>query len=226
MKLIGFGCSFTYGSELINPELEKYNYSFWDRHHENTPYRQRHVWLGQLADQLGYEYVNYAEPSCSNYAISQIFYDFMYGYLKDTSDPIIVCVGWTHADRMSWWDKGWVHDGFIRYNSESRFKNSFKDWLAYPERNKRTTDHAKMFVNSVCALNNIPIIQFDAIRNINARDYPNFFMKGTAMDLCLEREGERLGRNFLASGGHPNELGHAYYVKLLLEWAKAKKIVQ
>jgi len=44
MKLIGFGCSFTYGSELLDPNVA------WDRHHENTLYREKHVWLGQLAE--------------------------------------------------------------------------------------------------------------------------------------------------------------------------------
>jgi hypothetical protein len=43
MKLVGFGCSFTYGSELLDPELE----DSWDRHHENTPYREQNTWLGK-----------------------------------------------------------------------------------------------------------------------------------------------------------------------------------
>ena len=223
MKLVGFGCSFTYGSELIDPELEKYNYSFWDRHHENSPYRERHVWLGELADQLDCDYENWAQPSCSNYAISQIFYDWF--TKRDTQEDVLVCVAWTATDRMSWWDNEWVHDGFIRYDSEKRYKASFKDWLTYPSRNLENTYHAKLFVNSVCSQYNIKLLQFDALDNDNERNYPNFHMQGTSMIKLLIQEGERLNKEFLASGRHPNELGHKYYVKLLLEWMQGKKIV-
>jgi len=219
MKLVGFGCSFTYGSELLDPNLEN-----WDRNHENNLYRLEHCWLGKLAKKLNAEYDNLSEPGCSNYAISQIFYDWF--VKRDAALECMVCVAWTATDRMSWWDNGWVHDGFIRNEKEDRFKFSFKDWVAHPERNKRTTDHAKMFVNSVCQINNIPLIQFDAIDNINVHEHPNFFMKGTSMQDCLKREGERLGKEFIAAGGHPNEQGHEYYVSLITEWIRGKKIVQ
>jgi hypothetical protein len=66
MKLIGFGCSFTYGSELIDPNIDE-----WDRHHSNTAYRERHCWLGELADRLDIDYTNLAEPGASNYSIQE-----------------------------------------------------------------------------------------------------------------------------------------------------------
>jgi len=50
MKLVGFGCSFTYGSELLDPDLVEGD----DGHHyDNIPYREKHCWLGQLAEMLG-----------------------------------------------------------------------------------------------------------------------------------------------------------------------------
>ena len=45
------------------------------------------------------------------------------------------------------------------------------------------------------------------------------------MKQVLESEGARLGKTFLADGGHPNESGHEYYVEMLYSWIKAKNIV-
>jgi hypothetical protein len=45
------------------------------------------------------------------------------------------------------------------------------------------------------------------------------------MQDVLMAEGKMLGREFLASGGHPNEAGHRHYLDLMMEWIKAKKIV-
>ena len=218
MTLIGFGCSFTYGSELLDPDLDN-----WDRHPENNPYRLSNCWLGKLATKLGVDSNNLAEPGCSNYAIGQIFYDWFTS--RNVDAEYIICVGWTATNRMSWWDNGWVHDGFIRNEQETRFNPSFRDWLSYPNRDSQTTEQTKLFVNSVCSQNNLTIIQFDALKNVSTNKYPNYHMQGTSMDQILRTEGDRLGKQFLAPGGHPNELGHAYYVTLLTEWIKGKNIV-
>ena len=219
MKLVGFGCSFTYGSELLDPNLDN-----WDRHHENNSYRLSNCWLGKLAQRLDADSDNLAQPACSNYAISQIFYDWI--SKRDPNTEYTVCVAWTATDRMSWWDNGWIHDGFIRNEQEQRFKASFRDWLTYADRNTHITLQAKMFVNSVCLAQDIPVIQFDALDNINKINYPNFHMQGTSMQECLKNEGQRLNKNFFASGGHPNEQGHEYYVELMWEWIKGRKVVQ
>ena len=60
MRLIGFGCSWTYGSELFDAIIGE------DQHHANTKYRNNNVWLGRLANRLGYESDNRAEPANSN----------------------------------------------------------------------------------------------------------------------------------------------------------------
>ena len=214
MKLVGFGCSFTYGSELQNLDVP------WDRHHENKPYREQSVWLGQLAKLFDCEYDNRAEPACSNYAISQLFYDWFQS--RDTREECVVCIGWTAPDRMSWWDDGWVHDGFIRNEKENRFKPSFKDWLAYPNRNNNLTNQAKLFVNSVCQINNIDIIQFDALPNTVENNYSNYFCKGLSMQQVLLKEEEIRETNYFAKGGHPNEQGHEWFAKRLRQFVRLR----
>ena len=221
MKLIGFGCSFTYGSELLDPNVA------WDGHHENTRYREKHVWLGQLAERLNCNYLNLAEPGCSNYAIQEIFADW---FSNNIDNNILVCVAWTHNQRHSWWydnENRWVHDGFIRYNSEKVFTNSFKEWLTLShKRCKKETQNAKLFVNSVCLANNIKIIQFDALDYVNDKNnYSNYHQRGLSMKQCLEGEEKSLEKTFLTDGNHPNEAGHAYYAKLLHIWITARGII-
>ena len=131
--------------------------------------------------------------------------------------------------RNSWWhqEQGWIHDGFIRNQGQELFKDSFRDWLKYSaKRNERVTNNAKLFVNSVCKSHNIPIIQFNALANVtNSYQLSNYHQGNQNMKQVLESEGARLGKTFLADGGHPNESGHEYYVEMLYSWIKAKNIV-
>jgi hypothetical protein len=96
-KLIGFGCSATYGSELLNPNLE----NSWDGQKENIKYRESKVWLGVLAKRLGLEVDNYAQPSCSNYAIQEKFAEWFNS--RDKQQSVIVLIGWSGHQRLSWW---------------------------------------------------------------------------------------------------------------------------
>jgi hypothetical protein len=223
MKLIGFGCSFTYGSELLTPELEH----ILHQKLENIKYRENKVWLGVLAKRLGLEADNYSQPACSNYAIQEIFAEWFNS--RDVQESVTVVIGWTNHMRNSWWhqEQGWIHDGFIRNQEQELFKDSFRDWLKYSaKRNERVTDNAKLFVNSVCKSHNIPIIQFNALANVtNSYQLSNYHQGNQNMKQVLESEGARLGKTFLADGGHPNELGHEYYVEMLYSWIKAKNIV-
>jgi hypothetical protein len=224
MKLVGFGCSFTYGSELMDPELE----DDYDRHYDNIPYREKHCWLGQLAEMLDCSFDNRASPASSNYSIQEEFADWFDGRLPDSND--VICIGWTNHLRTSWWsddDQRWVHDGFIRNEDEKLFRASFREWLALSyERNATITNHAKLFVNSVCQVNNIKIIQFNALNNIpTPYKFPNYHQGDQNMQDVLRKENINLEKNFLAPGEHPNEAGHKHYAKMLHSWAEAKKIL-
>ena len=223
MKLIGFGCSFTYGSELLTPELER----ILHQKLENIKYRENTVWLGVLAKRLGLEADNYSQPSCSNYAIQEIFAEWF--NKRDIQEPVTVVIGWTNHMRNSWWheDHGWIHDGFIRNQGQELFKDSFRDWLKYSaKRNEIITNNAKLFVNSVCKSHNIPIIQLNALSNVtNPYQLSNCHQGDQNMYDVLLSEGKRLNKNFLADGGHPNKSGHEYYVEMLYSWIKAKNVI-
>jgi len=227
VKLVGFGCSFTYGAELVDPALdglynatsESYNR---DIHYRNIPWRKSHCWLGLLAEYFNCEYDNRSEPGNSNYAMQYQFADWFNNY-RNPDERVVVCVAWTALPRFSWLDETWTHNSTVR--NDEKFLHSRKDWIISNVDHKYWTDAAKLFVNSVCNLHNIPILQFNALGAHTPAKYNNYFLDGLTMESMLkdaQQSDDRL--DLFASGGHPNELGHEYFTIRLHNFAKERII--
>ena len=212
MKLVGFGCSFTYGTELVNPDIDL------NDHWANVRYRESNVWLGQLAELLDATWDNRAEPANSNYAIQYQFADW-FNNNRDPDETVAVCIGWSEPQRFSWLDDSWVHNSTVR--NDEKFLHSRKDWIISNVDHSYWTDAAKLFVNSVCKLHNIPMLQFNALGVHKSTQYDNYFLDGLTMESVLkdaQRGDSRL--DLFASGGHPNEAGHEYFTIRLHDFAK------
>ena len=215
MKLVGFGCSFTYGSELVDPNIGN------EYHYANTRYRNNNVWLGRLASKLGYQFDNLAEPANSNFAIAQQVSNYFLSRY-DPQDKIIICIGWTEKTRMSWYTKNtWTHNGFA--GDKHGWPQSAREWVIKSDNESYNmyTNNAKFIVNSICKSSNIPIIQFNALGYHQTTKYPNYFIDGNSIDSMLRRamaEDERL--DLIANDGHPNEAGHEYFTVRLTEFVK------
>jgi len=216
MRLVGFGCSFTYGSELQSSDIDS------NDHWGNTPHRESNVWLGRLADKLGATFDNRAEPGNSNYAIQYQFADW-FNNNRNPSESVVVCVAWTALPRFSWLDDTWTHNGTVR--DDQKFLHSRKDWITSNVDHIYWTDAAKLFVNSVCKLYNIPILQFNALGKHKPAHYDNYFLNGLTMESILkdaQQSDDRL--DLFASGGHPNKAGHEYFTIRLHDFAKERII--
>ena len=214
MKLVGFGCSFTYGSELQGPDAS------WDRHHANSRYRESHCWLGLLANRMGCDWDNRAEPANSNMAIAQQVADYFIN-LRDPNEQIVICVGWSERTRMSWYSNHWTHNGFV--GEQNGWFASAKEWVTFStnQSHEMFTQNAKLIANSICKAHNVPILQFNALGKHRTTQYDNYFIDGTSMDNMLKRaQTEDDSLDLFASGGHPNEQGHLYFTKRLHLFAK------
>lgn len=217
MKLVGFGCSFTYGSELVDPVIGK------EHHHANTRYRNENVWLGLLAKRLDSKYDNLAEPANSNMAIAQQVANYFL-HTKNPDEHIVICVAWTERTRFSWYDESWTHNGFV----EDEWRGSYKEWVIKSTNTSHNmwTNNAKLLVNSICKAHSVPILQFNALGKHGVKEYDNYFLNGSSMDSTLKRaEQEDPRLNLFASGGHPNEQGHEYFTKRLYLFAKERIII-
>jgi hypothetical protein len=118
-KLIAFGDSFTWGSDLDDAldgalfdddDYDTYKkhhhtngrkigqFSEIDHNHKITSWQacySRKTWTALLAKKLNLEYVCYAEPGCSNQSITRQFFQ----YLPYISKDDIVVINWTWIDR-------------------------------------------------------------------------------------------------------------------------------
>ena len=230
MKFIGFGCSFTFGSELVSPELSGYidprtNSEVWDMHHQNTKYREAHCWLGLLAKRFDCPWDNHAQPACSNFAIAHHVGDYIRNRW-DRNEKIVVCVGWTERTRMSWLSDKWLHNGFVL--PEDKWARSAKEWVTHSTdySHDMYTDNAKLFVNSICTAHDIQILQFNSIGFHKPAGYQNYFIDGASMDSMLQQAQQEDPRlKLYASGQHPNEAGHEYFTIRLHEFAKQRIIL-
>ena len=217
MKLVGFGCSFTYGSELVDPVIGK------EHHHANTRYRNENVWLGQLAKRLDSEYDNLAEPANSNMAIAQQVANYFL-HTRNPDEHIVICVAWTERTRFSWYDEQWTHNGFV----DEEWSSSCKEWVIKSTSTSHDmwTNNAKLMVNSICKAHGVPILQFNALGGHSVSKYDNYFIDGSTMDSTLKRAEQEDNRlNLFASGGHPNEQGHEWFTKRLHLFAKERVIL-
>jgi len=224
MILVGLGCSFTEGSGLAEDPLQSYEY--------NTPYREKNCWVGQLAVKLGQKYINLGDASASNFSITQNFARFINYDLHRCNEPIMVCIGWTQVDRMSWWDDKSYHWSHSNWGPKvdkvtelkeikSRFKNSRKEWLLHSQGgNQALTDSAKLFVHSVCKTRNIPLIYFNAIGEHHTNhNYENYYLPDINTLDYLKKD------QIIPDDGHPNELGHKDIALRLYNFIKECKIL-
>ena len=219
MKLVGFGCSFTYGSELVDPALNI------DHHpRDNWRYRETNCWLGQLAKLFDCIYDNRGEPANSNFAIQYQVADYILNKRND-NEQIVICIGWSAPTRMSWYDDSWTHNGFV--SNKTGWTGSAKEWAANstPDNLEMYSSSAKLFVNSICEVHNIPILQFNALGRHKTTKYKNYFADGNTMDEILKHAQNKDSRlDLFASGGHPNEAGHEYFTIRLHDFAKQRII--
>lgn len=220
MKLVGFGCSFTYGSELLDPNLT----DEWDQFYKNIKYREKHGWLGLLANRLGYEFDNRAEPANSNFAIGQQVTEF-FRTNQEHIDGIIVCIAWTGRHRMSWFDSRWTHNGFV--DDTTGWTESNKEWVTRHTNQglDMFTDNAKLIANSICQYYGVTLWQFNALGFHPTTRYKNYLADGSSMDEYLQNKQKELGKNFFASGDHPNESGHEEWTTFMCDWLTGNKLV-
>ena len=239
MHIVGFGCSFTYGSELSAP-----GHDSWDQHHTNDQYRQRWVYLGQLAHHYGATVNNLSQPSGSNTFIWHELAQYIMRNPEPDHNELIV-IGWTNIDRMSWYhddEMRWVHSGYIRFNnnphpSDACFSDSCKEWIKHSLNYQINHDiHIRMSANALLETYGVPYVQFNALDHLKGYERrgtghrlhtgpqgKNCFMGNQNMhDWLREQHGDAV----FAGGEHPNERGHELWIQQLIPYLDTKVLMR
>lgn len=241
-KLVAFGCSWTYGDELIAPEFQNLSESeFRDHYDENKPYRLEHCYAGVIARHYGLELDNMAFPGSS---LESMRWNLMW-YLRNgmPTDDVIFVVGLTDATRQSWFnplhevsrkDPQWnrhMHGTWLTQPNPDIDDNWFKlqklwmgmsyhmDWAEYNfQQTINLFDQAQSRYG-------IPVIQFSVLENRYGVTAPSLIYSGTNFRDILNQKKRDLGVEPFARGGHPNEKGHQLIADHLIEHIKYAKML-
>jgi hypothetical protein len=233
-KLVAFGCSWTFGDELDDPELahEKENPRYWDM---NTQYRLDHCWSGLIAKHYGWEYENHAFPGSSLTSMR----DAMYWYQKnnDLSNTMVV-VGLTESWRWSWhnnshkssagdpeWNKhinsSWLLHNKSAYSAEwqQTFRSYMEDQLC-DDLIEKNVNETLLYFDGIAARHDIPMLQIPMLDRIDEiQSVPTLFPDETHVKGWLEKNNKP--REIFKPGRHPNEKGHELISKKLIDYIDA-----
>ena len=107
-KIVGFGDSWMYGDELIDPE---YIQQCPDGHYsdeQNFPYRLKHCFLGQLGQHYNVPIENFGIPGGS---LGSTMWTFQWWLDHETLplDQCLILVALTNADRITHYNPNHVH---------------------------------------------------------------------------------------------------------------------
>ena len=241
-RVIAFGCSWTYGDELVDPQLRHLGEDeFRDHYDENKPWRLANCYAGLVAAHYGVELDNMAFPGSSLESMRWTLQWLIKNgqNLKDT----LWLVGLTDSSRQSWFnplheislkDPPWnrhMHGTWLTQPNPDVDENWFKLqklWLGmsyhheWSEFNFQQTinlfDHAQRTTGAT-------VLQFSVIENNWSLRVPTLLYGGMNWRSILDEKKKSEGVSPFASGGHPNEKGHEIISKHLIEHIKYANII-
>jgi len=241
-RVIAFGCSWTYGDELVDPALRHLDEDeFRDHYDSNRPWRLANCYAGLVANHYGVELENCAFPGSS---LESMRWTLMW-MLKNSSDlqDTLWLVGLTDSSRQSWFnplhniskkDPPWnrhLHGTWLTQPNPDIDDNWFKLqklWLGMSYHREWSEFNFHQTINlfdHAGHASGATVIQFSVLENPWPHKVPTLLYSGTNWRdiLCDKKKSE--GVEPFASGGHPNEKGHEIISKHLIEHIKHAKII-
>jgi len=221
-KIVGFGDSWIYGDELLDPILAKTNPDAHFSCVQNTDYREKHCFLGLLAEHYSLPFENYGRPGGS---LQSAIWTFLY-WLRHEPNPgeCLVLHGLTEAERFTMYDANkkladsdpkwnkFVHSTWIRYGSDSIpdvLSDVGKNLIAYStceELSMYNYEQALHLFDGTSARLNIPMLQFHVSPPPSPVEVPTLIWPERNYCNWIVRHLEK--EKITAPGGHPNEIGH------------------
>lgn len=237
-KIVGFGDSWMYGDELLDPELKK---QFTDAHpcwSQNASYRTQHCFLGLLGKHYQVPVENFGIPGGS---LQSAIWTYLW-WLEHEPNPseCLVLVGHTDHDRFTHynpahvhysddqlWNK-YVHSTWVEYGSSSvpaPFRDLVKRQMVLTnceELSRLNYLQAVMMFDGVSARRKIPTLQFHIMPTTGETGLPTVIWPNFCLTLWFRNHPDNQNRELFKPGDHPNEAGHEMIKeKLILEIDRA-----
>ena len=222
-KIVGFGDSWMYGDELLDPALlaaDSEAHCCWV---QNTNYREQHCFLGRLGQHYNVPTENFGIPGGS---LRSSIWTYLW-WLQHEPDPTncLVLVGLTEADRETFYnpthvhysnDPPWnkfVHSTWVEYGSsviDQDWRTMVKQHMvlsACSGLRKLNYLEAVHFFNGQAA-SGISLLQFHTMPPPVDTVIPSMIMPDHYWTIYFRDHPGNQNRELIKSGGHPNEKGH------------------
>lgn len=235
-RIVVFGDSWSYGSDLVDPELvpklESEGYGLEDAEykyfHENVAYREKHRYSTILADELNWSVENYSEPGDSLLGMKEKFINWFSKQSIHGWDTTVI-FGTTSPDRYSFYseqDKKWINSGQLQYGlTDHPLAETWKRHVAHSSCQELSDYTLKEFVLSaraLCLEKRMTSI-FAPVFTESKTD--TIFSMPFSMKELMGIE-HMNGHDVWAWGEHPNELGHKFIAKHLISFMKERKLIK
>ena len=213
-KIVGFGDSWMYGDELIEP-----NITATDTHQvglQHSAYRERNCFLGQLGEHYSVPIENFGIMGGS---LQSANWTFLY-WLEHEPNPeeCLVLHGITSPYRFSYYNpkhqvypndppwyrfvhSAWPPDNYPEFQTLIKQQTVLTDCVEL--RNLNYQQSVFLF-DGVSSRLNIPMVQFNVFPNLLNIQLPSLLEPIQDLQTCLTQKGSE----YFKPRRHPNELGH------------------
>ena len=223
-KIVGFGDSWMYGDELIDPDLQNQTNPDCSSN-QNTPYRLANCFLGQLGKKYHVPTENFGIPGGS---LQSSMWTFQW-WLDHEPYPerCLVLIGLPNSSRISHYDPNrvvyahdpawnkFVHSAWVHFDSNTvpqDFVDLIKQQIALtfcPALYDLNYQQAVIMFDGVAARRRIPMLQFNIVKSTRTVDHaPTLIWPDFSMVTWFQQMDNATRATMLKSRGHPNELGH------------------
>lgn len=225
-KIVGFGDSWMFGDELMDPEYLSKNPNGHYSDDQNLNYRLKHCFLGQLGQHYGVPIENFGIPGGS---LTSTMWTFQW-WLDHETVPLnecLVLVALTNADRITHYnpnhvhysnDPDWnkfVHSTWVNFGSSvvpDEYAQMIKSQIVLTnccELSKLNYQHTVLFFDGIAARNNLNMLQFNIMpAERPVPNVPTLMDPGASWTMFFRDHPGNQKRELICKDGHPNEIGH------------------
>ena len=223
-KIVGFGDSWMFGDELLDPELQRRHSDAHTCWHQNDTYRNNHNFLGLLGKHYNVPIENFGIAGGS---MQSSMWTFLWWLDHEPSpDQCLILIGHTDSDRLSFYnpnhvsyanDPPWnkfIHSTWVEYGSSvipQEFRTMVKQQLVLTncsELARLNYQQTLLSFDGIAARRNLQMMQFQIMPADIKLDLPTQIWPGFSTSMWFRDHPGNQKRELILPGGHPNEIGH------------------
>jgi len=232
-RIVGFGDSWMYGDELLDPELQRREADAHCCWIQNVDYRESHCFLGLLGQHYGLPTENFGIPGGS---LDSTQWTYLWWLDHDPNpEECLVLIFLTESNRASFYnpnhvhysnDPPWnkfVHSTWVHYGSSvigPEYTDMIKRYLVLtecPDLWDIRYRQAVLFFDGQRARSNITTLMFNTLPPVRPiSNVPSLIWPEFAWTLFFRNHPGNRQRELIKPGGHPNEQGHEIIRDMLI----------